>query len=264
MLVIANLGAVRPIDEMDLTDVAAVFTDVDDTLTWHGALVPEAYAAIVRLADAGVPVGLATGRAGGFAEVLSVMWPVVFAVAENGGYAVLRSGEVRYWDAPDIRQAQRNRLDALVTAAAEEFPEIRLAADAGLRRVDVAWDLHERADVGAEATGLLTALCQRHGARTLTSSIHLHAYYGDHDKASMLLRLADEQLGLGPDEARARCVFVGDSPNDQAGFATFQRSVGVANIAPYADRLAPPPAFGTSRPGGYGFAELADRILAAR
>jgi HAD superfamily hydrolase (TIGR01484 family) len=249
---------------MDVTDIAAVFTDIDDTLTWQGALVPEAYAAIVRLVDAGVPVGLATGRAGGFAEVLALMWPVAFAVAENGGYAVLRNGGARYWDPPGLRLTQRDQLDALITEARRGLPGIALATDTSLRRVDIAWDLHEHADVGPEDIGRLATLCEQHGARTLTSSIHLHAFYGDHDKASMLLRLAGDQLGLDHEEATARCVFVGDSPNDQAGFATFQRSVGVANVRPHADRLAPPPAFVTSRPGGFGFAELADRILAAR
>ncbi|MBU3749723.1 MAG: HAD family phosphatase [Mycobacterium sp.] len=254
----------RPLREMDVTDVAAVFTDIDDTLTWRGALVPEAYAAVVALVDAGVPVGLATGRAGGFADVLALLWPVSFAVAENGGYAVLRGGQPRFWDPSAERLAQRGRLDALVAEAACELPEVQLAMDADLRRVDVAWDLHERAEVSSETAGRLAALCRRHGARVLTSSIHLHAFYGDHDKAAMLLRLADEELDLEADEARSRCVFVGDSPNDQAGFTAFDRSVGVANVAGHADRLDPPPAFVTSRPGGFGFAELADRILAVR
>ena len=257
----ASLDAVLPLAEMDARGVAAVFTDVDDTLTWHGTLVPEAYAAIVRLADAGVPVGLATGRAGGFAEVLSVLWPVTFAMAENGGYAVLRDGEVRYWDPQREREVQRRKLDRLVAEAAHELPHITLAVDSPLRRVDVAWDLHEKAEVSDPDTEALAALCRRHGARVLVSSIHLHAFYGDHDKAAMLLRLASELLGLDAQQARARCVFVGDSTNDQAGFA---RSVGVANVARYADRLDPPPAFITTRPGGAGFAELADRVLAGR
>jgi len=254
----------RPLSEFDATDVAAVFTDIDDTLTWEGALVPEAYAAIVRLAEAGVTVGLATGRAGGFAEVLSLLWPVAFAVSENGGYAVLRGGQARYWDPPAQRQAAAQRLAALVEAAAEELPQVPLAVDTPLRRVDVAWDLHEHANVSRSDTEKLAALCRRHGATVLTSSIHLHAFYGDHDKGTMLLRLAGEQLGLGEDEARARCVFVGDSPNDQAGFRTFQRSVGVANVASHTDRLDPPPAFIAAEPGGFGFAAVAERVLAAR
>ena len=254
----------RPLTEFDATDVAAVFTDIDDTLTWEGALVPEAYHAIVRLADAGVTVGLATGRAGGFAEVLALLWPVAFAVSENGGYAVLRGGEPRYWDPAEQRDAAAQKLAALVVEAAEELPQVALAVDTPLRRVDVAWDLHEHGDVSPEDTEALAALCRRHGARVLTSSIHLHAFYGDHDKGSMLLRLAGEQLGLDENEARTRCVFVGDSPNDQAGFSTFQRSVGVANVAGHADRLDPKPAFIAAEPGGFGFAAVAERVLAGR
>lgn len=254
----------RPLSEFDATDVAAVFTDIDDTLTWQGALVPEAYAGIVGLTEAGVTVGLATGRAGGFAEVLALLWPVAFAVSENGGYAVLRGGQARYWDPPEERDAAAPRLAALVAAVAEELPHVALAADAPLRRVDVAWDLHEHADVSPADTERLAALCRRHGAKVLTSSIHLHAFYGDHDKGAMLLRLAGEQLGLSNSEARTHCVFVGDSPNDQAGFSTFHRSVGVANVAQHADRLDPPPAFIASKPGGFGFAEIADRVLRAR
>lgn len=259
-----SLWSVQLLNSMDVADVAAVFTDIDDTLTWHGALVPEAYAALVRLVEAGVPVGLATGRAGGFAEVLALLWPVTFAVAENGGYAVLRDGNLRFWDPPAARLIQRSQLDALVEEAAHELPMVGLAMDSPLRRVDVAWDLHEKADVTPEDAERLAALCRRHGARVLTSSIHLHAFYGDHDKAAMLLRLANEQLGLDADAARQRCVFVGDSANDQAGFSTFDLSVGVANVARHAELLSPPPAYVASRPGGYGFAELADRILAAR
>ncbi len=260
----ASLNAVLPLAEMDASGVEAVFTDVDDTLTWHGALVPEAYTAIARLADAGVPVGLATGRAGGFAEVLAVLWPVAFAMAENGGYAVLRDGGVRYWDPERERELQRRKLDGLVAEASRELPHITRAVDSPLRRVDVAWDLHEKAEVSDADTEALAAMCRRHGARVLVSSIHLHAFYGDHDKGAMLLRLASELLGLDAEQARARCVFVGDSTNDQAGFATFARSVGVANVARYADRLDPPPAFITTRPGGAGFAEVADRVLAGR
>ena len=47
----------------------------------------------------------------------------------------------------------------------------------------------------------------------------------------MLLRLAREQLGLDDDATRARCIFVGDSPNDQAGFTAFAKSVGVFGLS---------------------------------
>jgi len=253
----------RPVQHMDNTGIAAIFTDIDDTLTWQGQVVPAAYDAIVRLSEAGIPVGLATGRAGGFAEVLALLWPVTFALAENGGYAVLRDGDLRYWDPPETRLDQRARLQALVDEVAVEMPHIQMATDAALRRVDVAWDLHEVSDVSDEDAAKLADLCRQRGARVLISSIHLHAFYGDHDKAAMLMRLASELMGLDEDQSRERCLFIGDSPNDQAGFAAFTRSVGVANIAHYSDRLSPPPAFIASQPGGFGFAEIAEHVLRA-
>ena len=33
-----------------------VFCDIDDTLTWEGRLIPEAFAALARLQDCGLPL----------------------------------------------------------------------------------------------------------------------------------------------------------------------------------------------------------------
>jgi hydroxymethylpyrimidine pyrophosphatase-like HAD family hydrolase len=96
----------------------------------------------------------------------------------------------------------------------------------------------------------------------VTSTIHAHAYYGDHDKAKMLARLAAERWGDDAASLRARYLFIGDSPNDQAAFAFFPRSVGVANVARFERELRPPPGFVTPSEGGHGFAELVRRVLA--
>jgi hydroxymethylpyrimidine pyrophosphatase-like HAD family hydrolase len=59
-------------------------------------------------------------------------------------------------------------------------------------------------------------------------------------------------------------VFVGDSANDAAMFEFFPLSVGVANVVDVMDHLPMPPAYLTVAEGGGGFAEVAERILAAR
>ena len=46
-------------------------------------------------------------------------------------------------------------------------------------------------------------------------------------------------------------------------FAFFPNSVGVANVRPFLDRIATPPAYVTQREAGAGFVELADALLAA-
>ena len=125
----------------------------------------------------------------------------------------------------------------------------------------MAFDLHERQDLSEEQVKALAGLVRGHGARVITSSIHLHAFYGDHDKPRMLARLAAELWGESEEAVRRRYVYVGDSPNDQAAFAFFTRSVGVANVRRHLASLAPPPAFVTREEGGRGFAEVVRAIV---
>lgn len=254
----------RPLAELPTDGIAGVFADLDDTLTWEGALVPAAYAAIARAVERGLRVVVATGRPGGWAEVLATLFPVAAVVAENGGYAVLRGGARRYWDSEEVRREQLRRLGGLLEDVRARLPFARPARDLELRRIDVAFDLHEHQDLSPQQVAALAELVAAHGARCLISSIHLHAYYGDHDKAAMLCRIAGELWDEEPEVVKLRYLFVGDSPNDQAGFRWFARSVGVANVRRHQPLLSPPPAFVTPSPGGHGFAEVVERVLAAR
>ena len=76
--------------------------------------------------------------------------------------------------------------------------------------------------------------------------------------------IVGEVFGLDLDAVREAVVFCGDSPNDAPMFAYFPNSVGVANVRAFAGRLDAKPAWVTERPGGHGFAELAELLLAAR
>lgn len=243
---------------------AGLFTDIDDTLTWHGRLVPAAYQALCDAVDAGLRVVAVTGRPGGWAEVLAALWPVAAVIAENGGLAVIRGGETQYWDDATTRQEQQRRLARLSADLLERFPSARLADDQPLRRVDVAFDIGERQQLAPAEIAALVDAIRGHGARALVSTVHAHAFYGDHDKATMIIRLAGRLWGDSAATVRERYVFVGDSPNDQAAFALFPCAVGVANLARYRDQLAPPPRYITTRPGGHGFAELVAQLLRAR
>ena len=251
----------RPLNELPTGDIRGVFSDVDDTLTTRHRLVPAAYAALCEAVDAGLRVMLATGRPGGYAEVLSTLFPVAAVVSENGAYAVLHDGTRRFWDPADVRAEQRRRLDALVAEAQRRLPFAVLADDHPLRRVDVAFDIHERRHLEPAQVSELSAFIREAGARVLVSSIHAHAYFGDHDKAKMLVRLASELWGEAPEAVQAHYVFAGDSPNDQAGFAFFACAVGVANVRRYEAQLDPPPPFVAEREGGEGFAEIIRHVL---
>ncbi|MGZ8274255.1 MAG: HAD hydrolase family protein, partial [Burkholderiaceae bacterium] len=88
---------------------------------------------------------------------------------------------------------------------------------------------------------------------------------GTHDKLSMTRRLMREQFGVDLDAERDAFAFIGDSPNDEPMFAYFPNAFAVANIAPFVDALAHPPAYVISAAEeGRGFALFAERVLAAR
>lgn len=257
---------------LPLTDLASrpgrvrgVFSDIDDTLTHDGAVVPAAYAALVRAREAGLRVVLVTGRPAGWAEVLASVWPVDAAIAENGGIAYVRRGrrlERLDFDSCDPADSAR-RLAALSEEILATYPFARRADDNTLRLTDVAFDIGENQRLAAVEIDLLTTHCQRLGARTQVSSVHAHACFHTADKALMSARVAELLWNEPASEVAAHYAFVGDSPNDQAAFAFFATSIGVANVARYMGVLAPPPRYVTPSPGGRGFAEAIDALLAA-
>ena len=73
-----------------------------------------------------------------------------------------------------------------------------------------------------------------------------------------------ERYGLDLEQEASRMVFVGDSPNDAPMFAAFPNAVGVANVRDCLARLTHRPAWITHAPGGLGFVEFTNRLLALR
>lgn len=258
----------RPLADLapHATGLRGVFSDIDDTLTHDGAVVPDAYAALVRARAAGLRVVLVTGRPAGWAEVLASLWPVDAAIAENGGIAYLRRGRrlERLHFAPGDPTADARRLTELAADVLGRFPYARRSDDGGLRITDVAFDVGETQHLPPDQIDALTARCRELGARTLVSSVHAHAFFHAADKALMSARVAHALWGEAPAEVADHYAFVGDSPNDQAAFGFFTASIGVANVARYAAVLRPPPRYVTPSPGGHGFAEVIDAILDAR
>jgi len=244
-----------------------IFCDVDDTLTRDGALVPAAYEAIARAKRAGLRVVPVTGRPAGWAAVLASTWPVDAAVAENGAVYFRRSGRAvapSFWDPEDVRHRNRAQLDAIRADVLARIPQARVADDQWLRLCDLAFDVGETQTLEEARIAAILHAIESHGALAVRSTVHAHAILGSWDKAAMCVRLAREQWSEDLDRTRDAYVFVGDSPNDQACFAYFPLSCGVANVARFVDQLRPPPSFVTDDPGGDGFAELVDLLLAAR
>ena len=248
-------------------EVVGVLTDIDDTLTREGAIEPAALQALQALTDAGLPVFAVTGRPMGWSEPFARAWPLQAIVAENGAVALWRQGDglaVEYAQDATTRAANADRLRAAAARVLAEVPGATLARDSAGRVTDIAIDHAEFAHLDAAAIAQVVAILQAEGMQATVSSIHVNGWFGDHDKWSGARWIVQRRLGRQLAAEVDRWVYVGDSTNDQAMFARFALSVGVANLMDFADRLHTWPTYLAQSARGEGFAELARMLLAAR
>jgi len=249
--------------------IRGILTDIDDTLSTHGRLTAEAYAALERLRAAGKLVIPVTGRPAGWCDHIARMWPVDAVVGENGAFYMhhddARHTLVRRFMAGSAeRAANRNRLAAVGEAILRAVPGTALASDHHYRETDLAIDFREDVPpLPRSAVDRVVALMEAEGMTAKVSSIHVNGWFGSYDKLAMTRTLLAEVFAVDLDAQRDRFVFVGDSPNDAPMFGFFPNAVGVANVRPFLDRIATPPAYVTQAESGAGFVELADFLLAA-
>lgn len=253
------LGAVPNIQ--DLSKVRFLLTDIDDTITTDGRLLPETYQSIWALHEAGIKVITVTGGSAGWCEHIVRAWPVEAAIGESGAFVMRTVGNrvaLDYWD-NETRQRERQEahLATILPMLGDRF---RLAHDQRFRLADVAIDIvgYPRAEVD-ELAGRIRAL----GAVAAISSVHINTWIGDYDKRTMSERVL-RQLGLDDEQLREEVCFSGDSRNDAPMFSFFSKTFGVANVLPVLDDLPKRPRWISASPAGRGFVEIADRLLAAR
>ncbi|MEZ5823417.1 MAG: HAD-IIB family hydrolase [Geminicoccaceae bacterium] len=247
-----------------------VFCDIDDTLTLEGRLPAVAYAALERLAEAGIDIVPVTGRPAGWCDMIARFWPVRAIVGENGAfYFAYRREERRvkrvYWRTAEERAADRVKLERIRAEVLATIEGTGIASDQAYREADLAVDFCEDVEpLPHERVLAIKALFEYHGAVAKISSIHVNGWFGDYDKRRMCERYLLDEHGLALDEARNVCAFVGDSPNDEPMFETFPCSIGVRNLEDFLDDLRSRPTYLCRGRGGIGFAEFVDIILSRR
>ena len=259
--------ALLPVEALDAATcrgLVGVFCDIDDTLTLHGELVPEAFLALHALREAGLRVVPVTGRPGGWVDHLARMWPVDGVVGENGGLWFYRSegSMVRsYLQSAPERQANRVRLDALAHRILEAVPGTALASDQSYRDLDLAIDFCEDVPaLGDEAIDRIVACFHDVGATCKVSSIHVNGWFGRFDKLTGCRAFVRERWGEDLDADAGRWAYVGDSANDEPMFAAFPVSIGVANVRRFLPRMTAWPRHVCASEGGVGFAEFAKHV----
>jgi HAD superfamily hydrolase (TIGR01484 family) len=265
------MAAPKPIALLKASDaqrLKGVFCDIDDTLTWEGRLVPEAFAALAQLQAAGLRVIPISGRPAGWVDHIARMWPVDGVVGENGGlWFFMDKGklQLRYLQSEETRRANRAKLDALAEEILAAVPGTALASDQPYRALDLAVDFCEDVPpLGDEAIDRIVQAFERVGAHCKVSSIHVNGWFGDFDKAAGCAHFLKERFGEDLDQETENYAFFGDSANDEPLFARFPLSIGVANVARFLPRMEVGPRYIALGKGGHGFAEGIARILSLR
>jgi HAD superfamily hydrolase (TIGR01484 family) len=243
--------------------IRGVFTDIDDTLTTEGAITPDALQALHNLKAAGFMVIPITGRPVGWSVPFASTWPVEAIVAENGAVALLHNKQVEkiYQQDPATRTRNFEQMQRIAQKVLQEIPGTVLAQDSSGRETDIAFDHSEFHHLSPEKIQQVVTILKQQGMKATVSSIHINAWFGDHNKwlgAQWILKeLTDRDLNKELDQ----WVYVGDSTNDQVMFEHFTNSVGVANIRRFKHELKHLPTYIASQERGAGFAEFANALL---
>ena len=269
MSVASRMRPLSAISHDALRAVEYLLFDVDETFTTHGLLLPQTYASLFALRDAGITAVPVTGRPSGWGNVMLSTWPIKACVTENGGVISWKDGDgiARQQIIHEIHRGDGyiEKLRDLGRAIAARYPEVRISADQPYRLTDLAIDYAEQSrNVRDETVAEIVNWMQGAGYQTAVSSIHIHAYKPSNEKADGVYPLMQAAFTMNADQVHARCAFVGDSPNDASLFAAIPMSVGVANVAANVAKIAVPPAYVCAAERGAGFVEFATALMAAR
>ena len=104
--------------EEEAKDVDIIVSDVDDTITSRGKLLPEALSALWDAKHAGKMIVLVTGGSAGWADAYIRQWPVDLVIAEGGAVALAhgKDGSIVYkfnpHILPDVKKKRENLLRA--------------------------------------------------------------------------------------------------------------------------------------------------------
>jgi HAD superfamily hydrolase (TIGR01484 family) len=249
--------------------IVGVFTDIDDTLTTHGAITPDALQALHDLKAKGLMVIPITGRPVGWSIPSASIWPVNAMVAENGAVALLHNTQTNqvtkiYQQDLATRTHNFQEMQRIAQRVLKEIPGTFKAQDSTGRETDIAFDHSEFHHLSQEQIQQVVQLLQQEGMTATISSIHINAWFGDHNKWHGAQWILKKLTGRDLKQELDQWVYVGDSTNDQVMFEHFTHSVGVANIKRFEKELNHLPQYVSQQERGAGFAEIANQLITGK
>ena len=259
----------KPVSSWQITErqkIVGVFTDIDDTLTTEGGITSDALQALHNLKAAGLMVIPITGRPVGWSIPFASIWPVDAMVAENGAVALLHNPTTNqvskiYQQDEATRTHNFEQMQRIAQRVLKEIPGTALAQDSPGRETDIAFDHSEFHKLSQDQIQQVLQLLKQEGMTATVSSIHINAWFGDHNKWHGAQWILKQLTGRELKQELDQWVYVGDSTNDQVMFEHFTHSVGVANIKRFENELKHLPQYIANQERGAGFAEVANALL---
>ncbi|MDJ0588675.1 MAG: HAD-IIB family hydrolase [Pleurocapsa sp. MO_226.B13] len=250
-------AVLKPLVERNWKDIRLIASDLDGTLTQSEKFNFKLFQALTQLNTAGVDVLIVTGRSAGWVQAIATYFPIVGAIAENGG--------LLYWNhdpQPDLLTSlnlaqHRQELSRVFELLQDKFPQLKESEDNRFRLTDWTFEVANLTETELERINLI---CQSEGYGFTYSTVQCHIKPLQQDKAIALGKVIPRYF---PSLISEQIVTVGDSPNDESLFnpEQFPVSVGVANILKYRDRLQHLPAYVTNKSELAGFYELVELII---
>jgi len=253
------------IQELPVSQVKAVFSDLDDTITFESLLLPTTLNSIHKLSEAGFKVVIVSGRPAGWADALMRLLPLDAFIFENGAGLMWKEGKkVRTHCLASLADQNNQKviLEKVFSEIKKTNPKVKLATDQAYRLFDFAIDFYEEPPFldPNEVSSLMSFLDKQANITAKLSSIHINYWVGHHTKLTACAYWL-ERWGASEQIFKDSVVFSGDSPNDEPLFEFFPLSVGVANIQRFLPVMKTLPRYLTTRSGGEGFEDLSQVLL---
>ena len=244
--------------EEESQGIEIIVSDVDDTITNSGKLLPEALAALWEAKRAGKMIVLVTGGSAGWADAYIRQWPVDLVIAEGGALALAhgKDDSIVYKFNPHIAPDAKKKRENLLKATAG----LILSSDQYARVHDIAYD---KSKLSSYELKTLLSVVQAMGGHASVSSIHVNVGFGKFSKASSYIMFMSTLFDMQYPSVVTKSVYFGDSLNDEDMFRLFPLSVGMHSVEDARDSFEILPRYITAEYGGRGFSRAIHSLLEA-
>lgn len=261
----------KPISTMSSSTakrISFLLTDIDDTLTKDGKLIPEAYSALWDLKKEGIPVIAVTGRASAWGNLLVQEWPVAAVITENGAvsYFIKDGHTIETLVFPGTSKNTDISLRKAFEKSLMEIPGAKPAQDNHLRQYDLAIDYAETVSppLKPEEVAHIISIFNKKGCHAVPSSIHINTWKGNFNKKEAAIMILKKLFFYDDDRDADKVMYVGDARNDEPMFAHFPNACAVANISKWIDCMTHHPSWISSEEYGWGFANIVNTLILKR